>query len=214
MAFGEARPPGGPGLAADGTVIWDAMRLDPAVWRFVPGGGAARPVRAREAVIAAARDTGLRHVVVGVIGPRHATDAQLTIARALGAALAELRLTVICGGRGGVMEAVCAGVRAGGGLSIGVLPGVHPEEANAFVDIPLPTGLSEGRNMIIARAARVLIAVGGSHGTLTEMAYGLHFGKRVIVLDDAPLIDGLAHAATVSEAVDLACEALLEGALP
>ena len=214
MASEGARPPGGPGLAADGTVIWGAMRLDPSAWRFVPGGGAARPVGAREAVIAAARDTGLRHVVVGVIGPRHATDAQTTIARALGAALAELRLTVICGGRGGVMEAVCAGVRAGGGLSIGLLPGVHPDEANAFVDIPLPTGLSEGRNMVIARAARVLIAVGGSHGTLTEMAYGLHFGKRVIALDDAPPIDGLVHAANVAEAVDLACEALLQGALP
>lgn len=213
----DPHDPVGPGLAAEGAVTWGTRHLDVAAWRFGSAAGAGRPVHATEAVAAAARMAGpaaLRQLVVGVIGPRAATPVQAELARVLGAALAGLSLTVLCGGRGGVMEAVCQGVTDAGGLSIGLLPGHRPEEANAHVGIPLPTGLSEGRNMVIARASRVLIAVGGSYGTLTEMAYGLHFGKRVVALDDAPPIEGLTRAADVTEAIELCCDELLRQALP
>ena len=200
------------------TLVWRGQILDVKRWR-VAGPASAEPAgeAARDAV-ARARDmsgrAGLRHLVVGVIGPRDASVTQQRLARDLGRALGELSVTTICGGRGGVMEAVCEGVADADGLSIGILPGYCPEEANSYVGIPLPTGLSEGRNMVIARAARVLIAVGGSYGTLTEIAYGLHFGKTVIGLDDAPQIAGSIRAADVQDAVELCCEGLLRGAAP
>ncbi len=206
---------------ARGTVAWQGRIIDVAQW-VAPwrAGDAAMPEdtdRAARDVLAAARDAagpaGLRHLVVGVIGPRAATDAQARTARALGRALGRLSVTTICGGRSGVMEAVCAGVQDAGGLSIGILPGSDPDSANRFVGIPLPTGLNEGRNMVIARAARVLIAVGGSHGTLTEIAFGLHFAKTVIALDDAPDIVGVIRAADVDAALERCCTALLDQAV-
>lgn len=204
----------GIGLVAAGGV------LDIAAWRVVaperpvPDGGpvlAARDVVARAASRAA--PAGLRHLVVGVIGPRQASETQRELAADLGRRLARLTVTTVCGGRGGVMEAVCRGVAEEGGLSLGLLPGTAPDDANPHVGIPLPTGLSEGRNMVIARAARVLVAIGGSYGTLTEIAFGLHFGKRVIGLDTAPAIEGLQRASGLDEALELACEALLRSAL-
>ncbi len=155
------------------------------------------------------RSNSLRHLVIGVIGPREATDNQLRAADNIGKQLGKLGVTLICGGRSGVMEAVSKGCRSGGGLMIGILPGSEPESANQYVDIPLPTGLGEARNMIIAKSARVLIAVGGSHGTLSEIAYGLHFSKPVIGLEGAPDIEGLVQAGDSDEAILLALRALL-----
>lgn len=125
---------------------------------------------------------GLRHLVVGVIGPRDASDIQLAVAERVGFVLGGLGLTLICGGKSGVMEATSKGCARANGLMIGILPGSTPDDANNFVGIPLPTGLGEARNMIIAKSARVLIAVGGSYGTLSEVAYGLHFPSRLLVL--------------------------------
>ena len=99
--------------------------------------------------------------------------------------------------------------RKAGGLMVGLLPGSKPDEANPFVGIPLPTGLGEARNMIIAKSARVLVAIGGSYGTLSEVAYGLHFSKPVISLNDAPDVDGVRHVADADEAVAAVLEELL-----
>ena len=197
----------------DGTLRAPGRALDVRSWRWVPS-SAERHSSSGTAHEAMARlgPHGLRHLVVGVIGPRAATDAQVALAETVGHDLGALGLTVICGGRGGVMEAACRGVARAGGLSIGLLPGKAADEANAHVGIPLPTGLNEGRNMVIAQAARLLIAVGGSSGTLSEIAFGLHFGKPVIGLDDAPDIDGVGQAADAGEAVEMACASLIEAA--
>ena len=96
---------------------------------------------------------------------------------------------------------------------IGLLPGFTPDDGNPYVGIPLPTGLNEGRNMVIARAARVLIAVGGSYGTLSEIAYGLHFSKPVICLEGAPNIGGTSQASSADHAVELALDSLITAAL-
>lgn len=206
-------------LHADGSVRINGATLDPVTWRAHPapasdtGSDQGRATGATEALTALSRTTSLRHIVVGVIGPREASADQVATAEAVGAALGDLGLTVICGGRSGVMEAVCKGVSASGGLAIGILPGSTPDEANGFVGIPLPTGLGEARNMIIAKSARVLIAVGGSYGTLSEVAYGLHFGKAVIGLSGAPDVDGVWHAGSVGAAIDMTLDALASAAL-
>ncbi|PWC43886.1 hypothetical protein TSO221_19155 [Azospirillum sp. TSO22-1] len=127
---------------------------------------------------------------VGVIGPREPTREQEAMAEAVGAGLADLGLVVLCGGRSGVMEATCRGVASRGGLSVGLLPGEDWESANPYVTVPIATGIGVARNALIARAALCLIAIGGGVGTLSEIAFGLQFGKPVFALAGAPKVDG------------------------
>lgn len=200
-------------ILEDGSLCFGGHRITPATWQRQPAPATpGRSVSLTEAFAALAQQASLRHLVVAVIGPRAATPAQEQAAEAVGRALGGYGITLICGGKTGVMAAASKGCHAAGGMMIGILPGTDPAEANPFVSIALPTGLSEGRNMVIARAARVLVAIGGSYGTLSEVAYGLHFDKPVITLEDAPQIDGVRPARTVAEAVDLTLAALLDQA--
>lgn len=146
---------------------------------------------------------------IGVVGPRSASAAQLETAEALGAGLAGLGLTVLCGGREGVMEAVCRGVARVGGLSVGLLPDDSWTAANPYVTLPLATGLGVARNAVVARAAVCLLAVGGGHGTTSEMAFALQFGRPVLALDDAPDLPGVVRVGSVEDALAVLCEQLL-----
>lgn len=151
-----------------------------------------------------------RPPIVAVIGGSTAGPAETDLAEAVGRGLAEAGAVLICGGRGGVMEAACRGARSGGGLTIGVLPGIDRGQANPYVDIPIVTGLGEARNAVIIRTAQVVIAIGGSYGTLSEIAFALRFGRPVVGLGTwemgrpghAPA--PIARAETAAEAVRLA----------
>ena len=151
-------------------------------------------------------------IPVGVIGPRDAAPAQLVAAERIGEGLAAMGLAVVCGGRGGVMHAVCEGVRRHGGLSIGLLPEASAEQANPHVTIALATGIGEARNALIARASLCLVAIGDSYGTLSEVALGLQFGKPVIGVEGAPRVDGVRHVATTDDALALVARVVLEAA--
>jgi uncharacterized protein (TIGR00725 family) len=145
--------------------------------------------------------------LVAVIGGSAPTPEEAAAAEAIGRALAEADAVLICGGRGGVMEAACRGAKAAGGVTIGILPGTDRREANPYVDIPIVTGIGVARNAIIARTAQAAVAVGGSYGTLSEIAFALAFGVPVVGLGTwevqreghppAPI----AYAATPEEAV-------------
>jgi len=178
-------------------------------WRAKEATQDSIPVTASEVLTELARTRPLQQLVVGIIGPRNASTAQIKAAEAIGSAFGALGLTVICGGRGGVMEAACKGAHGAGGLPIGILPGTDPQEANPYVVVPLTTGLNEVRNIIIVRAARVLVAVGNSPGTLTEVAYGLHFSKPVIGVAGAAQLEGVHQAADVAGAVEATLARLL-----
>jgi uncharacterized protein (TIGR00725 family) len=105
------------------------------------------------------------------------------------------------------MEAACRGARAGGGLTVGLLPGADRAAANPHVAIALPTGLGELRNGLVVSAADALIAVGGEFGTLSEIALALKLGKRVVGLGTWELPrapDAILRAANAEEAVRLA----------
>ncbi len=128
---------------------------------------------------------------VGVIGPREEDPARNAVAEAVGRMLAGFGFTVICGGRGGVMQAVCRGAAEAGGLTVGLLPEPDPAAANPFVGVPIATGIGEARNAIIAQAAAVLIVIGDSYGTLSEVALGLRFGKTVLGLCAPPPVAGV-----------------------
>ena len=116
---------------------------------------------------------------MAVIGPG---DEPTVAAAEVGRLLAEQGVTLVCGGRGGAMEAACRGAKEADGLTVGILPGPDRSDANPFVDIVLPTGLGEARNALVVGAADVVIAIGGGYGTLSEIALALKAGKRVIGL--------------------------------
>jgi uncharacterized protein (TIGR00725 family) len=149
---------------------------------------------------------------IGVIGSGVCDARTYALAEEVGRRLAEAGATVVCGGLGGVMEAACRGAKAAGGQTIGILPGPEPDQANPYVDIPIPTGLGEARNAIVARTARALIAVGGEYGTLSEIAFALKFGRPVVGLETWQLARGgtpvpaIVEARTPEEAVRKALE--------
>jgi uncharacterized protein (TIGR00725 family) len=142
---------------------------------------------------------------VGVIGAGEC-DAELAqLAETVGQGIAEAGAVLVCGGMGGVMEAACRGAKAAGGTTIGILPGPDRSRANEFVEIAIATGIGEARNLAIIRTSDVLIAVGGSYGTLSEIGFALKMGKRVVGLKTWD-IKGMVRAATAEEAVQLATD--------
>lgn len=159
-------------------------------WREASTPGDAEPVTPLDALRRFAADGGLRRVPVGIIGPKVATDEELGMAEHLGGELQKLGLQLLCGGKNGVMEAACKGYSEAGGLAIGLLPDEEWTAANRYVAIPIPTGIGPARNAIIARGCQILIAIGGGHGTLSEMALGLHFDRPVLALGNAPSVAG------------------------
>ncbi|MEM1552761.1 MAG: TIGR00725 family protein [Candidatus Bathyarchaeia archaeon] len=144
--------------------------------------------------------------VVAVIGTSEYDPLYYHYAEEIGTELAKRGVLVICGGRGGVMEAVCKGVKKAGGISVGILPG-GLEEANQFVTVPVATFLGEARNAIVAFAGQVVIAIGGGYGTLSEIALALKMGKPVIALNTWRAVDPsgkelpLIYVNSVSEAI-------------
>jgi uncharacterized protein (TIGR00725 family) len=111
---------------------------------------------------------------IAVIGAgRDAGPRDLAAAEEAGAAIAAAGATLVCGGLGGVMEAACRGARSRGGLTLGLLPGDDPEDANGWVVLAIPTGLGEARNALIVRTADAVVAIGGGWGTLSEIALAL-----------------------------------------
>jgi uncharacterized protein (TIGR00725 family) len=110
-------------------------------------------------------------------------------------------VVLVTGGLGGVMEAACKGARGAGGMTIGILPGKDRSAANPFVDFAIPTGLGEARNALVVRAADALIAIGGAYGTLSEIAFALKAGKRVVGLGTWA-IDGVEAADSPEAAVE------------
>jgi hypothetical protein len=89
---------------------------------------------------------------------------------------------VVTGGLGGAMEAASRGAKAAGGTTLGILPSADADDANEWVDVAVPTGLGEARNVLLVRAADALIAVAGEFGTLSEIALALKVGKPVVGL--------------------------------
>jgi uncharacterized protein (TIGR00725 family) len=118
---------------------------------------------------------------IAVVGPgRDASADELAAAEEAGAAIADGGATLVCGGLGGAMEAACRGARSRGGLTVGLLPGTDREDANGWVTLALPTGLGEGRNALVVRAADAVVAIGGGWGTLSEIALALRAGVPVL----------------------------------
>jgi uncharacterized protein (TIGR00725 family) len=101
----------------------------------------------------------------------------------MGRLIAENGFVLVNGGLKGVMEASARGAKAQGGWVIGILPGRSSQEANAFTDIAIPTGLGYLRNALVVLNSDVLVAIDGSYGTLSEIAYTQIYGKKVFGIE-------------------------------
>ena len=124
--------------------------------------------------------------IIGVFGPGHVSEADEAwqAAFSVGQQLAQSGFVVLTGGLGGVMTAASKGAKEEGGLTVGVLPGTSKSSpANAYVDIPVYTGMAEARNAINVKSCQAAIAIGGEYGTLSEIALALKGGCPIILLN-------------------------------
>ncbi|MDP2731418.1 MAG: TIGR00725 family protein [Dehalococcoidales bacterium] len=151
--------------------------------------------------------------IVAVIGGGDPSPEEAKLAEEVGGELARHGVTLVCGGLGGVMEAACRGASLAGGVTIGILPGNSPEDANPYVQIPIVTGIGFARNVAVVKSARAVIAVGGSYGTLSEIAHARQNNIPVIGLNtwslsrngqpDKSIIPAQSPAEAVEKALDL-----------
>ncbi len=127
---------------------------------------------------------------VSVVGDGKCDQKIYQTAYEVGQLIAERGATLVCGGLGGVMEAACKGAKSKNGLTVGILPSEDRKWANSYVDVAIPTALGEARNVLIARCADAVIAVGGEFGTLSEIALALKMGKPVVGIGTWELFKG------------------------
>ncbi|WP_395107131.1 TIGR00725 family protein [Actinomadura sp. SCN-SB] len=150
-------------------------------------------------------------VQVAVCGPGECTGAERDAAWETGRLLAGRGAVVVCGGYGGVMAAVAAGARSAGGVVVGVLSGADRAGASPDLTVALATGLGQARNAVIVGSADAVIVVGGSWGTLSELALAMRRGGvPVVQLGGWRVLDeggspppGVRYAASPAEAVAL-----------
>ncbi len=152
-------------------------------------------------------------MIIAVIGEGNARPEIEVLAEQVGEELARRGHAVVCGGLGGVMEAVCRGAKSAGGTTIGILPGDDPKVANPWVDVPICTGMGHARNVIVVKTGRAVIAVGGAYGTLSEIGHALGDGIPVIGLKTWAMSrsggddDGVIVASNAKDAVEKAIQA-------
>ncbi len=123
-----------------------------------------------------------RPIQVSLIGPAQASPGTLAQAEAIGAGLAQRGITLITGGRGGVMEAASRGATQAGGLCIGILPGDAHTQANPWCSVVIPTGMGDARNVLTALAGDLVVALGGAAGTLSELSMAWIHGRPILGL--------------------------------
>lgn len=153
-------------------------------------------------------------LLISVIGGGDPTNRAIALAEQVGVHLAQAGATVVCGGLGGVMEAVCRGAKKVGGTTIGILPGSNPKEANSYVDIPICTGIGYARNVIVVKTGQAVIAIDGAFGTLSEIGHALGDGIPVIGLEtwelslEGTMENSIVKVYTAKEAVAQALKAV------
>lgn len=117
---------------------------------------------------------------ISVIGGSKCSKKDYEIARELGSLIAKEGWTLICGGRTGIMEAACRGAKESNGTTVAILPSTDGKDANAYVDVRIPTGLGYARNVLVVRASDIIVAISGQYGTLSEIAFAFNEDRHVI----------------------------------
>lgn len=139
---------------------------------------------------------------VGIIGPGNGNAAECLAAYRVARALAGAGMAIVCGGRGGVMEAASRGAHDAGGIAVGILPEEDVSAANGYLTVAIPTGMGEMRNALIARSSICLVAIGGGMGTISEAALGLKWNKPVFALHEDITLNGTRNARNVEQLIE------------
>jgi uncharacterized protein (TIGR00725 family) len=155
-------------------------------------------------------DPGARRApYIAVVGPAEPDADTYAVAVEAGRLIAERGAVVVCGGLAGVMEAAARGASEAGGSSLGILPGADRAQANRYVTMAVATGLGELRNALVVRCSDAVLAVGGSWGTLSELALAQRLGRPVVSLGGWSVVDphgaavaGIVPAQSAAEAVE------------
>jgi uncharacterized protein (TIGR00725 family) len=142
-----------------------------------------------------------KKIRIGVIGGSSPNKESRQQAFRVGQLIAENGAILVCGGLSGVMEAASRGAKEAGGFTIGILPGNSLDDANVSIDIPVATGMGYSRNSLVAMNSDAIIAIDGQYGTLSEIAYGCIYGKKVIGLGTWD-IEGVVQVKSPEQAVD------------
>ncbi len=140
-------------------------------------------------------------MIISVIGAGSCGKEIYELARETGRLIAAGGCTLVTGGLGGVMEAASRGAKEAGGITVGILPGFSKGDANEYVQIPVVTGMSHARNVIVVRSADAVIAIAGEYGTLSEIAIALKLGRPVVGIRTWDNIEGVIRADSPAEAV-------------
>lgn len=140
---------------------------------------------------------------ISVIGGATCTDEETDLAEAVGRTIAQRGHELVCGGRGGVMEAACRGASDADGHTIGILPSAERTGANEFVDTAIATGLGNARNPIVVLNGEGVVAIDGGPGTLSELGHALDFGRPVAGLGTHRIagLAGIEHVEDAAAAV-------------
>jgi len=117
---------------------------------------------------------------ISVIGGSTCSKKDYKIAQELGSLIAKEGWILVCGGRTGIMEAACKGAKSAGGTTVAILPTKDGRDANAYVDVKIPTGLGYARNVLVVRASEIIVAISGKYGTLSEIAFAFNEDRYVI----------------------------------
>jgi uncharacterized protein (TIGR00725 family) len=126
------------------------------------------------------------------------------VAEEVGRLLAERGCTVVTGGLGEVMAAAHRGAQSAGGTTIAILPGEDRSAANPWAEHVVVTGIGHARNLAVAASGDAVIAIGGSYGTIAEIALALRLGRTVVALEGAPSVEGALRVGSAAEAVERA----------
>lgn len=139
---------------------------------------------------------------IGVIGAGECSKDIYALSEEVGSLVGKNGWLLICGGLGGVMEGVAKGCYRANGITVGILPGENKAAANQFINLPIPTGMGEGRNLLVVRASDIIIAISSGYGTLSEIGLALKIGKPLIGLKTWPNIDGIDYVETPQKAIE------------
>jgi uncharacterized protein (TIGR00725 family) len=158
---------------------------------------------------------------IGVVGSSSCPPHVMRLAAEVGRNIGRAGAILICGGRGGVMEAAAMGAKEAGGITVGILPGESDAEANPYIDIPIVTGMGQARNAINVLTSQAVIAVAGAYGTLSEISLARVAGIPVVGLEtwsptdpDGRKAPGLMVASSPEEAVKIALSAVGHRTVP
>src|ERR1700691_283937 len=143
-----------------------------------------------------------RRLAIAVIGGGDGASLEvLELAHQVGSEIGAHGATLICGGRGGVMEAAARGAFERGAHTIGILPGYDHRAANPHIEFAIATGLGEARNAVVIGSADAVVALAGEGGTLSEIGFALKIGRPTVALRAWPQIEGIEHADDPAAAV-------------